>query len=46
MSNVFRMHQQVDLAIHRDGNFGGHDVIFRIWSWVGVETGEIGVGLH
>ena len=45
MSHVFRVHQQVDLPVHRDGHLSGHNVVFGILVVCGVEAEEVRVGL-
>ncbi len=45
VSDVLRMHQQVDLAVHRDGHLGCHDVVFGILVACGIEAKEVRVGL-
>ena len=41
MSNIFCMHQEMDLLVHGDRHFGGHDVVPGIRIMLGVETKEI-----
>ena len=41
MPDILGVHQQVDFAVHRDGHFGGHDVVFRVRIVVRVQTKEI-----
>src|SRR5580765_686572 len=41
MSNILRMHEQMDFLVHRDSHLGGHDVVFGIRIMFGVETIEI-----
>src|SRR5216683_6209072 len=41
MSNIFRMHEQMDFLVHGDRHLGGHDVVFGIRIMLGVETIEI-----
>ena len=45
VSHVLRMHQQMDLAVHRNGHLSGHDIIFGILIVGGVEAKEVRVGL-
>src|SRR5208283_2559402 len=41
MSNILRMHEQMDFLVHRDRHFCGHDVVPGIRIMLGVETKEI-----
>src|ERR1700692_2423085 len=38
---ILRMHQQVNLAIHRNRQFSGNDVVLRILLARGIETEEV-----
>src|SRR6266404_7674390 len=45
MSNIFRMHEQMDFLVHGDSHLGGHDVVpgVRVVLWIKAE--KILVGL-
>src|ERR1700693_79877 len=41
MSNILRMHEQMDFLVHGDRHLSGHDVVFGLRIICGVETKEI-----
>src|SRR5229473_7284427 len=44
VSYVLRVHEQMDLAVHRNSHLSGDDVVFRILVVRSIETKEICVG--
>src|SRR5438445_5603128 len=41
MSNILRMHEQMDFLVHGNSHLSGHNVIFGIRIMFGIETKEI-----
>ena len=41
MSNIFRMHEQMNFLVHGDRHLGGHNVVFGIRIIGSIETKEI-----